>query len=917
MYRVKGENSINISKYIEEAKNIPGNVVLFKVNNNAQDSAILYTSNGLNDIFDYSNQEFKKLINENNAVKAFFDRLRMSTDRFFRHVYFANEEKHSYHIKTNNGYVWISTISKTIDYIDGYDIVLSCIFETSHETLGYEALIEDKETMYIVYALDTKNILYFADTISIVEDSLHIDFNKYKIHELFKCNSYDDFVEQYIKNDRLIEYKNHFYKLKIKSIFWREIPSEVIVVDDITDVVLQTREIEESYKKRIKSIMSNSKKGSYVSTIDLTSNTIIDYNTELLNTFIKTADDVIGEVVLHIGHIDLKKNVPLDRETLIKMFSYGKTYFTYPIKNRMDGLIKVENIIIQLVENPTSSHIEAYIYINDATDESIDSALNHIIINDRHSVLGIISPDLNRMYIHRMNKKYGVYLGQKEYDYLEGMNIISSAFFDSHQDELMMSSLSLSSIVNKLSIIGNKFSFVVKIKKEHSKTGNDTFLKFSYYYIGEDKDAILFTIEDLTSDFEKDPITNSLNRNGFEKELNRLLSNERFIRTNYALLYFNISGFKAFNEQYGHSLGDELLRDVLILLSSSELEPVLSSRFDSDNFVLLLHKQHVNMEYIKSLSKRIDNKKYGEINLRCGIYYLSEDKSIDISSMYDRAKLASELIYLDKVNNVIEFNEDMADRYIDNNAVISNFNEALKNNEFVVYYQPIVDAKTKEINSAEALIRWKKNDGTIIPPGHFIPLLEESGYIAKLDQYVIDSTTNFIKRRLNENKHIIPISINLSRKDFSSSHNIDLLINKFTVNNPCKYLRIELTESDYTNIENNAKGFFSTIREHGGVILLDDFGSGLSTFSTLRDYEFDIIKLDRGFVCRIGDSEKNEKIITSLLDMAKKMGLKVIAEGVETKEQVELLKENNCDYFQGFYFYKPIPEEEFIKLLDK
>ena len=125
------------------------------------------------------------------------------------------------------------------------------------------------------------------------------------------------------------------------------------------------------------------------------------------------------------------------------------------------------------------------------------------------------------------------------------------------------------------------------------------------------------------------------------------------------------------------------------------------------------------------------------------------------------------------------------------------------------------------------------------------------------------------------------------------------------------------TESDYTNIENNAKGFFSTIREHGGVILLDDFGSGLSSFSTLRDYDFDIIKLDRGFVCRIGDSEKNEKIITSLLDMAKKMGLKVIAEGVETKEQVELLKENNCDYFQGFYFYKPIPEEEFIKLLDK
>ena len=104
--------------------------------------------------------------------------------------------------------------------------------------------------------------------------------------------------------------------------------------------------------------MSNSKKGSYVSTIDLTSNTIIDCNSKLLNVFIKTADDVIGEVVLHIGHIDLKNNVPLDRETLIRMFSYGKTYFTYPIKNRMDGLIKVENIIIQLVENPTSSHIK-------------------------------------------------------------------------------------------------------------------------------------------------------------------------------------------------------------------------------------------------------------------------------------------------------------------------------------------------------------------------------------------------------------------------------------------------------------------------------------------------------------------------------------------------------------------------------
>lgn len=890
--------------------------MLFKVNQNIEDSEILYTSSGLNDIFNYSNQEFKIIINEKNAVKTFFKKLRMNTDKFFRHVYFGYEEKHSYHIKINDGYVWISTISKTIDYVDGYDIVLSCLFETSHETMGYESLIEDKETMYIVYALDTKNIIYFVDTVTRNNNYESVDLNKYKIHELFKCSSYEEFLDVYINNDRYVEYKDHYYKLKLKNIFWREIPSEVLIVDDVTSVVVKTKEIEEAYKKRIKSIMSNSKKGEYISTIDLSSNSVIDYNIGLFGTNPKSADDILFEVSIHIGEIDLRKNIPFERKSLLEMYKNGKYVFTYPIKNRMDGLIKVENVIVQLVENPTSNHIEAYIYINDATDESIDSALNRVIINDRHCVVGIISPELSRMYIHRINRKYGVYFGQKEYDYLEGMGIISEAFFDTDQEELTLQSISLSSIINKLSIIGNKFSFVTKIKKEYSKSGSDTFLKLSYYYIGDNNEAILFTIEDLTSDFEKDPITNFLNRNGFEKELNRLLSNDKFVRTNYALVYFNISGFKAFNEQYGHAHGDELLRDVLITLSNSELEPVLSSRFDADNFVLFLHKQHVNIEYIKSLSRVYDNKQYGAINLKCGIYYLTEDKSLDISSMYDRAKLASEFTYGDKINNVIEFKEDMADEYIDRNAVITRFNDALLNKEFVVYYQPIVDAKTKNIISAEALVRWKKQDGTLIPPGQFIPLLEESGYIAKLDQYVIDDVTNLINRRINEDNHIIPISINLSRKDFSNSNNIDLLVKKFTSNNPYKYLRIELTESDYTNIENNAKDFFSKIRENGGVILLDDFGSGLSSFSTLRDYEFDIIKLDRGFICRIGDSEKNEKIITSVLDMAKKMGLKVIAEGVETKEQVELLKNNDCDYFQGFYFYKPIPEDEFIKLLD-
>ena len=248
--------------------------------------------------------------------------------------------------------------------------------------------------------------------------------------------------------------------------------------------------------------------------------------------------------------------------------------------------------------------------------------------------------------------------------------------------------------------------------------------------------------------------------------------------------------------------------------------------------------------------------------------------------------------------------------------LVSEIDGALERGEFQTYYQPVVDAMTGEIVSAEALIRWKHAERGMISPGQFIPIFEKEGLITKIDSFMVKRALEFNIERLRQGKNVVPFAINLSRVDFYDTKLMDTIKDMLKKQeNVRDLLKLEVTESAYAVLENDAIAFLEDMKKLGISLLLDDFGSGMSSLSTLESFEFDVIKLDMGFINKIGKSIKAEGIIKHTIGLSHDIGVKVVAEGVETEEQLTFLQEAGCDMIQGYYFYRPMSEEEFSKLL--
>lgn len=255
---------------------------------------------------------------------------------------------------------------------------------------------------------------------------------------------------------------------------------------------------------------------------------------------------------------------------------------------------------------------------------------------------------------------------------------------------------------------------------------------------------------------------------------------------------------------------------------------------------------------------------------------------------------------------------------MERNDALRDLSHALEKKEFHVYYQPVYDAFSGEIASAEALVRWIREDGTMVSPGIFVPALEDSGRISQMDLFVERSVFSFLEERYHKGQFIVPVSVNMSQMDFFDK---DMMASVFVdVSNtdlPVDYTRIEVTETAYSMVASNNRNVLLNMKNIGVKFYLDDFGSGYSSFSTIRDYDFDVVKLDMGFVQKIGTTARANAVIQAIIDMAHAIGSKVVAEGAETKEQVDALRDMKCDYIQGYYFSKPLSEEEFEALLNE
>ncbi|GEM_PF-1269970 len=459
-----------------------------------------------------------------------------------------------------------------------------------------------------------------------------------------------------------------------------------------------------------------------------------------------------------------------------------------------------------------------------------------------------------------------------------------------------------------------RYSFVA-----HKRDGsnNESVVKYTFVSLGKDAKFILATQQEITHNLEHDILTGGLNRAGLLRELqNKIEMSDP--TSELVLLYFNIQNFRMINEFYGDEVGDKVLQFMYTKIVYSQLHPISYARMESDKFVCLVPKEYYDTEIIDHLCRQECEIEHLRIpfQCQCGIYFIKDVLMTPINAI-NRAKLAVTFIKDLYIKPWMVFEDYMQNNYFSDNEVLLSFEEALNNNEFVPYFQPIVDAQTGRIVMAEALVRWVSPKHGIISPTLFIPILERHGGLSRIDMLMEGKIIEMQRRRLAKGQPVIPIDINLSWVDFSDKKFVSQLFQHIEDHSlPKDLIRYEITETALSEIAENRLDVLSFFNKHGINMLIDDFGQGYS-FGSMRDVEFNIIKLDKSLIDRIGQSRKNDLLLESLISMFHKMSAKIVAEGVETDIQLKYLREIGCDYIQGYYFYKPMDENAFLALLEQ
>ena len=408
---------------------------------------------------------------------------------------------------------------------------------------------------------------------------------------------------------------------------------------------------------------------------------------------------------------------------------------------------------------------------------------------------------------------------------------------------------------------------------------------------------------------EKDELTGLYTRQAFyhhARTFTHFMTEEKF---NVVIL--DVSDFKLINGTYGTKKGNE----VLVYLSNAfryYVKNGLLTRYEGDQLLGLFHsKVKMDVERInRNINKIAEEAPIPNIRIKVGIYE-DVDTNLSIPVICDRALMAEKSISKDFKTNVAFYTDEMNQKQLAQRQMENDFKSAIANREFKVYYQPKYDVNTENIVGAEALVRWQKPDGTLISPGAFIPLFESDGLVVHLDEYVFENVCQFQKERMENKLPMVPISVNLSRASIHFNdvveHYVDIVNQKQI---PFECVPIELTESA-TLYSEKILEITDQLVKAGFTLHMDDFGSGYSSLTSLNELNFSTVKLDKSLINYI-DQARGKKIVQQAIDLGHGLDMKVVAEGVESKEQRDCLKEMHCDMIQGFYYSKPLKQEDFM-----
>lgn len=390
-----------------------------------------------------------------------------------------------------------------------------------------------------------------------------------------------------------------------------------------------------------------------------------------------------------------------------------------------------------------------------------------------------------------------------------------------------------------------------------------------------------------------------------------------------AIVSMDIDGFKYFNDMFGYGEGNDLLRYIWQKVKASLSEGEILAHGVADTFIFLLRfdTREELLWRINDLCLHLNNyiTKSGQVyklSLSMGIYEV-DGETDDIVSMADRAYIARQTIKNKGDTAWAFYDGAVRDKLLHEKEIESQMEKALAEGEFIAYYQPKYSTKEQKLIGAEALVRWRRSDGIIVPPYQFVPLFERNGFINKVDRYMFELVCRQQMCWLKQGLIPVPISVNMSRMCLYDPHIVDEYIGILNGSGlSAAYIKLELTESAFFENISIMNNVIEALHKVGIKVLMDDFGTGYSSMMMLKNVAIDVLKLDKSFVDDIGD-DRSEKIISNIIYLAHSLQIEVTAEGVETGEQFEFLKSVGCDYIQGYYFGKPQPAEDFAALLQK
>ncbi len=411
-----------------------------------------------------------------------------------------------------------------------------------------------------------------------------------------------------------------------------------------------------------------------------------------------------------------------------------------------------------------------------------------------------------------------------------------------------------------------------------------------------------------------DPVTGGNNWYKFRMDVNKILNSRQFFKKKYALVNFDINRFKIINDSFGHQKGDEVLRDIYNLIKKWIKPGEPFTRYSADQFYILLiyqEPEEVN-DRIKELNNRLHQLKFTKtVKFYYGVYYITERKD-SIDRMGDFAGIAKHKIKGSGEDIISYFDDESRIRLLEEEKIEKTMHDALKNKEFVVYLQPKYTTVEEKITGAEALVRWDNGSGSLISPGFFIPVFEKNGFITELDMYMLKNVCRIQRGWMDKGYRPLPVSVNISRIHFTNPHLAEIIkdaVDEYQI--PHELIELELSESAFLQNKQMLIDTVILLREYGFLVSMDDFGAGYSSLNSLKDLPLDVVKLD-GELFRITDDvERGQTVIRNTISMAKDLHMKVVAECIETREQVEFLCTVGCDIIQGYYYAKPMPVEQF------